>query len=95
MFPSNFRESVDIQKVLEFYFQTCSMERNVESLSILAATLASGGVCPITGERVLKSEAVRHVLSLMHSCGMYTYSGQFSFKVCVIKLWTRGRNQIL
>jgi len=80
-FPKGPEGSVDIRKVLEFYFQTCSLEMNAESMSVLAATLASGGICPITGERVLKSEAVRHVLSLMHSCGMYNYSGQFSFKV--------------
>jgi len=80
-FPKGPEGSIDIRKVLEFYFQTCSLEMNAESMSVLAATLASGGICPITGERVLKSEAVRHVLSLMHSCGMYNYSGQFSFKV--------------
>jgi glutaminase len=80
-FPKGPEGPIDIRKVLEFYFQTCSLEMNAESMSVLAATLASGGICPITGERVLKSHAVRHVLSLMHSCGMYNYSGQFSFKV--------------
>ncbi len=45
----------------------------------MAATLANGGICPITGERVLSAEAVRNTLSLMHSCGMYDFSGQFAF----------------
>jgi len=80
-FPRGPEGSVDIRTVLEFYFQLCSLEMNAESMSVLAGTLASGGICPITGERVLESAAVRHVLSLMHSCGMYNYSGQFSFKV--------------
>lgn len=47
----------------------------------MAATLANGGICPITGERVLSAEAVRNTLSLMHSCGMYDFSGQFAFHV--------------
>ncbi|BES91719.1 Glutaminase [Nesidiocoris tenuis] len=47
----------------------------------MAATLANGGICPVTEEKVLKPDAIRDVLSLMHSCGMYDYSGQFAFKV--------------
>uniref|UniRef100_A0A3P9MWR7 glutaminase n=1 Tax=Poecilia reticulata TaxID=8081 RepID=A0A3P9MWR7_POERE len=47
----------------------------------MAATLANGGICPISGERVLSPEAVRNTLSLMHSCGMYDFSGQFAFHV--------------
>ncbi|XP_052128451.1 glutaminase liver isoform, mitochondrial-like [Frankliniella occidentalis] len=39
------------------------------------------GVCPLTGERVLGEAPVRDALSLMHSCGMYDYSGQFAFKL--------------
>ena len=52
-----------------------------ESESIIAATLANGGVCPITNERSLRPESVRNVLSLMLSCGLYNYSGDFAFKV--------------
>lgn len=57
------------------------MEANCESMSVMAATLANGGICPITEEKVLKPDSIRDVLSLMHSCGMYDYSGQFAFKV--------------
>ncbi|CAH0562557.1 unnamed protein product [Brassicogethes aeneus] len=78
-FPTNakFRECMD------FYFQCCSLEANCDIVSVMGATLANGGICPLSEEKVLKSESVRDVLSLMHSCGMYDYSGQFAFKVGV------------
>jgi len=76
-----FPEGFNLQETLDFYFQTCSMELTCENLSMLGACLANGGTCPTTGERVLSSHVVRDVLSLMHSCGMYNYSGQFAFKV--------------
>lgn len=67
-----------------FWSQLCSLEVTCESGSIMAATLANGGICPITGERVLSAEAVRNTLSLMHSCGMYDFSGQMAFHVSAV-----------
>ncbi|KAL4239530.1 hypothetical protein ACF0H5_000344 [Mactra antiquata] len=76
-----FPPEADLVETLEFYFQLCSIEVTAQSGAVIAATLANGGICPTTGDKVLDSDAVRNTLSLMHSCGMYDYSGQFAFKV--------------
>lgn len=76
-FPSNF----NLQQTMDLYFQFCSLEVNTESLAVMGATLANGGLCPTTGDKVLDSSCVRDVLSLMYSCGMYNYSGQFAFNI--------------
>jgi glutaminase len=76
-----FPESVDMIQTLEFYFQSCSIEVNTEMMAVLAATLANGGVCPVTGDRILRTKNVQHCLSLMVSCGMYDFSGEFAFTI--------------
>lgn len=74
-----FPEGTDLLQTLEFYFQCCSIETSCERMAVVAATLANGGICPITRERVLRSSTVRACLSLMYSCGMYDFSGEFAF----------------
>jgi glutaminase len=79
VFPKN--KNFNLIRSLEFYFMCCSLELTAADLSVVAATLANGGVNPITGEVVFESEYVRNCLSLMYSCGMYNYSGRFAFKI--------------
>jgi len=76
-----FPEGTNIKDCLDLWYQCCSMEVNCEVVAVIGGTLANGGVAPITGEKVLKPEAVRDVLSLLHSCGFYEYSGYFAFKI--------------
>jgi glutaminase len=76
-----FPEGTDLLDTLEFYFQCCSVEIDAESLSVAAASLANGGASPLGGGRVLSTSTVQRCLSLMSSCGMYDYSGEFAFSV--------------
>jgi glutaminase len=76
-FPAN----TDLVQTLEFYFQCCSIELNCDQLSVVAATLANGGICPTTGERIFRPDTVKNCLSLMSSCGMYDFSGEFAFTI--------------
>lgn len=76
-----FPEGTDLEDILELYFQSCSIEVTAEMMAVVAATFAAGGVCPVTGERIFSTETVRNCLSLMATCGMYDFSGEFAFKV--------------
>ncbi len=76
-----FPAGTDLNETLEFYFQCCSIEANAEQMAAVAATLANGGICPISGERVFDTKTVQNCLSLMYSCGMYDYSGEFAFTI--------------
>ena len=71
----------DIQNCLDLYFQCCSVTINTNIGAIMAATLANGGVCPVSNKRVIDKAIVRDCLSLMYQCGMYDFSGQFAFKI--------------
>ena len=76
-----FPDDTDLRSTLDYYFSACSMEVTASSMSIMGATFANGGVCPTTGERVFAEETVKNCLSMMYSCGMYDYSGEFAFTV--------------
>lgn len=66
---------------LELYFQQCSVLVNAHDLAMMGATLANSGCNPVTGERAIPSEYVKDVLSIMLSCGMYNYAGEWAFRV--------------
>jgi len=76
-----FPEGTDLIETLSFYFMCCSLTLNARTMSIFAATLANGGVNPLTGKRIFKASTVRNCLSIALSCGMYDYSGQFAFRM--------------
>lgn len=69
------------EEVLDLYFRQCALAVTTEDLALMGPTLANNGVQPITHDRVLGPENVRDVLTLMMSCGMYDYAGEWSYDV--------------
>ncbi len=70
-----------VDETLELYFQQCSVLVNCRDLAVMAATLANGGVNPITGARAISTEHVKDLLSIMYSCGMYDFAGEWGYLV--------------
>ncbi len=70
-----------IDETLDLYFQQCSILVNARDLSLMAATLANGGLNPVTGERALDQRYVQDVISVMLTCGMYDSSGEWAYRV--------------
>ena len=66
---------------LDVYFRQCSIAVDCHALSVMGATLANGGVNPITGERAVKADTVPDMLSVMTTCGMYDYAGSWVYWV--------------
>jgi glutaminase len=66
---------------LDFYFRQCAVAVDCRDLALIGATLANGGVHPHTRERVMARGAVREVLSVMASCGMYDGAGAWMTEI--------------
>ncbi|MCM1011949.1 glutaminase [Brevibacterium sp. XM4083] len=73
----------DPDEVVQGYINQCSVLVSVRDLAMMAATLAGGGVNPITGERVLSPRVNRQVLGVMMTCGMYDAAGDWMTEVGV------------
>ncbi len=71
----------DPEEVLDLYFRQCSLQVTARDLAVMGATLANDGVNPITGDRALAADCVPDVLTVMNSCGMYNYAGQWAYEI--------------
>jgi len=69
------------EEILDIYFRQCAITVTCTDLAVMAATLANNGVNPVTGERALAEEYIPDILTVMNSCGMYNYAGQWSYDV--------------
>ncbi len=72
-----------IDDVLDLYFRQCSILVTATDLARMGATIANIGENPETGNQVFDLVAVRNTLSVMFSCGMYDYSGNWAYDIGV------------
>jgi len=70
-----------VEEILDLYFQQCAVMLNCRDLAVMAATLANRGVNPVTGVRAIEEPYVRDIMSVMYTCGLYEYSGEWLFRV--------------
>ncbi|MCG6967025.1 MAG: glutaminase [Chromatiaceae bacterium] len=73
----------DVEDAANRYLESNIVAVRVDELAQMGATLASGGIQPVTGQRILKPETVRTVLSAMVIAGMYEDSGSWWTRVGV------------
>ncbi|XP_068579601.1 glutaminase liver isoform, mitochondrial [Cebidichthys violaceus] len=78
-----FPDKVDVNAALDLMLQCSSTEITCESGAVMAASLANGGLCPLSGDQVLSQAATRSTLSVMQVAGMKDYSSTFLFKTSV------------
>lgn len=70
-----------IDETLDLYFQQCSLLFNCYDTAVMAATLANNGENPITGACAIDADYVQDILSVMYTCGMYNFSGEWAYRV--------------
>ena len=69
------------EDLLELYYRICSIVVDCRDLATIAAVLANGGVHPVRGQRTLPAGHVKSILSIMLTCGMYEFSGQWAYRI--------------
>jgi glutaminase len=71
--------SEDPDIALDLYFQQCSISVDSRDLSLMAASLANGGVNPLTKERAISDAFLENIITIMTTCGMYDYAGEWMY----------------
>ena len=67
----------DPAEAVDLYTRQCSLSVTAHDLAVMGATLADGGVNPLTRERVVDADACRYALAVMATAGMYESSGEW------------------
>jgi glutaminase len=66
---------------VDVYTRQCSLLVSARDLAVMGATLADGGVNPVTRERVVSADVCRDTLAVLASNGLYEHSGEWLFEI--------------
>jgi glutaminase len=71
----------DPTEALDLYTRQSSLKVTARDLAVMGATLADGGVHPLTGERVVDEQVCKHTLAVMVTAGLYETSGDWIYDI--------------
>jgi glutaminase len=73
--------SLDRTEAVDLYTRQCSLDVSAKDLAVMGATLANGGVNPVTRQRVINTESCKFALAVMATAGLYEKSGDWLYDV--------------
>jgi len=71
----------DPAQATDLYTKQCSLNVSAKDLAIMGATLADGGVNPLTKERVVDPAICHYALAVMTTAGLYETSGDWLYDI--------------
>ncbi len=71
----------DPDQATDVYTRQCSLAVTAQDLATMGATIADGGVNPLTGERVIDASHCQGVLAVLATAGLYERSGEWLYEV--------------
>ena len=72
---------MDPAQAVDLYTKQCALDVTAKDLAVMGATLADGGVNPITKERVVDASVCHYALAVMATAGLYETSGDWLFDI--------------
>jgi glutaminase len=75
--------AIDPADAVDLYTRQCSLNVTASDLAVMGATLADGGVNPLTKTRVIGAESCKCALAAMATAGLYETSGDWLYDVGV------------
>ena len=71
----------DIDVVMDFYYNLCSIEMTCKELSRTFLFLTTDGIDPISNKKIISESKSKRINAIMQLCGFYDEAGEFAFKV--------------